>query len=333
MLLPRGYGYPTRASDNWGLTAMVMNHRLRADKAFIEYKVTYDTDPAIKPVKPIWMDVENCRSDPVYDVPGGKPRGAVHRRTSTWTAPEPGRLVAGGGHVHGGAKSLRLSQPACGDRTLYTSRPLWGKRDHPFYRVKPVLHEPGPVSMSGTLTEQGYPLAKGEEVKLTSSYDAELPHTRVMGISVNYFAPDPTVTEQCGAPPTDAVTAQMRPQPGRKKTPRVTVPLTGLNRKGKAVHVEKPRGRTRRGGRTNVVAVRDFAFAKPNLRVPRGARVRWAFGPQTLHNVTLASGPRGFSSPNLSLGRTYEKRLTKRGTYKLFCGLHPVSMTQRIVVR
>ena len=79
--------------------------------------------------------------------------------------------------------------------------------------------------------------------------------------------------------------------------------------------------------------MRDYSFAKPNLRLKRNARVRWSFGPDTLHNVTLASGPLGFSSPNLSKRRTFSQRLRRRGTYRLFCGLHPVSMTQRIVVR
>jgi plastocyanin len=333
MVLPPGYGYPSKADEVWALTAMVMNHRLRADRAFIQYRVTYDTDPAMKPVKPVWMDVANCRADPVYDVRGGAPAGAQHTRTSTWTAPEGGRVVAAGGHVHGGGRELRLSQPGCGDRTLVSSTPLWGTRKHPFYNVKPVLHEPGPVSMSGTVTGQGFPLAAGEQIKLSSLYDAERPHTRVMGILVTYFAPDASVTAPCGDPPTDVLTGQMHPQAGRTEVPRVRVPLTGLDSKGRAIEIDAPPGKLRRAGRRASIKVRDYSFTKPNLRVKQGAKVRWSFGPDTLHNVTLASGPLGFSSPNLSAGRTFEQKLTRKGTYKLFCGLHPVSMTQRIVVR
>ena len=330
--LPPGYGYPTRGDETWGLTAMVMNHRARFDRAFIEYTVTYDTDPAVKPVRPIWMDVENCRVDPVYDVPGGAAPGETDERTKTWTAPEDGRIVAAGGHVHGGGDTLRLSQPACGDRTLLESRPLWGTRQHPFYNVKPVLHEPGPVSMSAVTTATGFALKAGEQVQLTSVYDAERPHTRVMGILVAFFAPGES-EGPCAALPGDVVNAQVHPQAGRTRTPRVTVPLTGLNRRGRAVEIEAPPGRLRRAGSSARVRVSDHRFAKPNLSVRRGARVRWRFGPPTLHNVTLASGPLGFSSPNLSEGRTFEQRLTRKGTYKLFCGLHPVTMTQRIVVR
>ena len=35
--------------------------------------------------------------------------------------PLPIRLVAGLGHVHGGAKDLTLTQPKCGNRVLYRS--------------------------------------------------------------------------------------------------------------------------------------------------------------------------------------------------------------------
>jgi plastocyanin len=80
------------------------------------------------------------------------------------------------------------------------------------------------------------------------------------------------------------------------------------------------------------VNVRDLEFSKPNVTIRRGAKVSWNFKGPSLHDVTLASGPRGFSSHHLDRGR-YARRMTTRGTYKLFCSLHPVSMTQRIVVR
>ncbi len=76
-----------------------------------------------------------------------------------------------------------------------------------------------------------------------------------------------------------------------------------------------------------------LSFNKPNLSVPRGTKVRWTIPGNELHNVTVASGPRGFSSTNLSNNRYFEKKLVVRGTYRLFCALHPVDMTQRVVVR
>jgi len=81
------------------------------------------------------------------------------------------------------------------------------------------------------------------------------------------------------------------------------------------------------------IRVKDFTFGVANAVVRAGSTLRWRFDDRELHNITLADGPRGFSSDHLSDGRTYAKRLTVPGTYKLFCGLHPVSMTQTVKVR
>ena len=333
MELPRGYGYKSAAADQWLMTYMLMNHRAETDEAYIQYTVTYDDAPDITPVDPYWLDVRDCWADPVYDVPGGGKPGSLDVQTKSWKPPVDGRIVAGGGHVHGGGKALRLSQPGCGDRTLQDSVPKWGLPSHPFYRVKPVLHEPGPIGMTRWTTQQGFRVAAGEEVRLSSIYDAELPHTRVMGINIVYFAPDPSAgAEKCAPLPTD-VRASRTSAPGRLKTPRVTVPLTGIDdRTGKAIRISRPPGRTERTGRLASVGVRDLSFSKPNLSVARGARISWDFRGPSLHDVTVASGPRGFSSHHYDRGR-FTQALDTPGTYKLFCSLHPVAMTQRIVVR
>ncbi len=58
------------------MTYMLMNHRNKTDTAYVQYTVTYDTAPK-KPVKPLWLDIKNCLSDPVFDIPGGKKRGST----------------------------------------------------------------------------------------------------------------------------------------------------------------------------------------------------------------------------------------------------------------
>ena len=73
-------------------------------------------------------------------------------------------------------------------------------------------------------------------------------------------------------------------------------------------------------------------FKRSNVSVKAGSKLTWRFGGPTLHNITLANGPRGFSSPNLNGGRTYSKKLSVPGTYQLFCGLHPVDMTATVKV-
>jgi plastocyanin len=329
--LPPGYGYPVKSKDLWLMTWMLMNHQNKRDTVYIEYHVTYDTSPDLMPVKPYWLDVRNCRADPVFDVPGGGKPGSTYDTTSDWTVPESGRIVAGGGHVHGGAKNLAISEPDCSNRRLFTSKPLWGNPDHPFYTVRPILHEPGPINMSGFTSEQGIPVAKGERVRLTARYDNELPHTRVMGISLVYLASDSGVKKPCGPMPTD-MSVYKSPLSGRDKAPKFTVPIVAVGPDGVARDIKQPPGKRvdLRSGAT--IDAHNFYFAKRNVEVKEGAKLRWRFDSSTLHNVTVASGPRGFSSVHLSDGRTYSTRLKAKGTYRIFCALHPVAMTETVKV-
>lgn len=329
--LPNGYGYKIDAGDKWGMTWMLMNHRKTVDTAYIQYRVTYDTQPKT-PVKPYWLDIENCKADPVFDIPGGKRKGSTTRRSSVWNVPESGRIVAAGGHVHGGAKQLDLKRtgPDC---TLYSSKPTWGLKSHPFYNVKPVLHEPGPINMSGFTSPTGLPVRAGERLRLDSDYDGELLHTRVMGIMILFLAPDQAApaTHSCAAP------ADLRnwttSERGRKKPPRFTVPLIGLDGKGKARRIAAPKGARRNLRSGAQIGVGDSFFTRPNVSVAAGSTLRWKFNGKLLHNVTVADGPRGFSSAHLDQGRVYKAKLRTPGTYKLFCALHPVQMTETIKVR
>jgi hypothetical protein len=331
--LPAGYGLPLRADEIWLNTWMLMNHRRTTDHAFIEWKVTTDTDPSIKPVHPYWLDVVNCNADPIYSVPGGRRPGSTFSRSYEYTMPESGRIVAAGGHVHGGAKNLRISQPGCGNRTIMQMDPAWGMPDHPFYHVRPILHEPGPIAVSGYLSSTGFPVARGEKLKLTANYDDELPHTRVMGISMIYVAPSDGPVDNCGPLPGDAQKI-VTPLPHRTSPPRFKVPIVGIGPDGVARDISHPSGRTvrlRSGGR---IGVGSFFFTRPNVLVRRGARLNWLFRPRDgqIHNVTLASGPRGFASPNRSRGR-FSYRFRARGKYRIFCALHPVAMTEVVTVK
>jgi plastocyanin len=335
LVLPPGYGYRTGSNDVWGMVWMLMNHRGVPDHASIRYTVTWDDSPDLTPVHPYWLDVRNCMADPIFNVPGGGAKGSTYSRAYDLAMPESGRIVAAGGHVHGGATSLRVSQPDCSNRTVYQSRPAWGEPDHPFYHVRPILHEPGPISMSGFLSQQGYPISRGQRIRLTAGYDNRLPHTRVMGISLFYLAPQ-DVPAGCPAPPGDVQEIQpaaLAGTPYRSKTPTFRVPLTGVDSHGRAHSIKRPPGKTVALKSGSTIGVNDFFFAKPNVRVTPGSSLSWDFAPSTLHNVTLANGPRGFGSANLNDDRRFSFRFKKPGTYRIFCALHPVEMTETVTVR
>lgn len=345
MNLPEGYGYQVKASDNWGLLYMFMNHQPVPDQALVRYKVTYVTDAdlaaageSMNAVKPYWMDVNNCRADPIYNVPGNGGPGSTQTRSYDFTMPVSGHIVAGGGHVHGGAEMLTLTEPDCGNRELARSLPTWGNPDHPFYNVRPILHEPGPTNMTAFGTQQGFPIAAGQRLELNSIYDDSLPHTRVMGIEIAYVDPDDAadpsddVTDGCGPMPTD-VQITGTDQPGRTGGfIRYTIPLTGLDENGNAVTIKNPPGKLRPVPSGTELIVGDHFFLDKNVRIKKGATLKWRFASEDLHNVTLANGPIGIGSDNLNDDREFTQRFNKKGTYRFFCALHPVEMTERVVV-
>jgi plastocyanin len=331
LVYPPGYGYASAANNEWALAYMVMNHRSSVDTAYIRYTVTVDDDPQIKDVHPYWLDVVNCQADPIYNVPGTGERGSTHTRSRDFTIPESGRLIAAGGHLHGGGEHISLTQPDCRNRELGRSVPTWGLPEHPFYNVKPVLHEPGPINMTGFGTSTGFPVTAGQRLRINSVYENTRPHVRVMGIMVAFIAPDPSVTDGCAPLPSDVVNVGTN-QPGREGPVPYRIPLTGLDRNGEAQTIDAPPGKLKRMPRGGEIEVGDHFFSKPNVAVRKGAELDYRFTGSELHNVTLANGPRAIGSPNLDDDRVYTQRFQDKGTYRLFCALHPVQMHERVKV-
>ncbi len=123
-------------------------------------------------------------------------------------------------------------------------------------------------------------------------------------------------------------------EPGRTAPPRVTVPLTGLDANGRAYTITRPPGPTRVLPGNAAVKIGQASFSLRNLSIPLGAAVSWtALDRKEKHNATLANGPEGFASPNMRRGRSYSRRFSKPGLYRIMCTLHPIAMTQTIAVR
>jgi len=333
LTLPPGYGYPTSPADKWHAPVMVMHHRSGERTFSIEYRVTVDPRPVIA-VKPYWLSVVPCSSDPQWTVPGDGAK--THKRTRTFTLPEAGRIVAAGGHLHGGAKAIELSQVRCKGRTLVRNLPAYAPASDPLYRVRPLLHEPDPKNVSWWQSATGWAIGKGERLKVTASYDGTRPHSRVMGIEHVYVAPpvDPAAPAPACAPaPPDAqVLGAEFPRP-RMMPPRVDLTLARLGADGRARATTGGAGPSRRVvGDAATVFVRDYTFGPAQLTVLRGAIVRWWFEDRVDHDVTLADGPEGFASPWIQGGGRYAHRFTKPGTYLLQCSLHSASMSQVVRV-
>jgi plastocyanin len=307
MRLPPGYGYPNKGTDHWYLLYMLMNHKPQTLVGYIRYTVTYVTGETLKPVQPVWLDVRNCTGlDPSFDVPGTGKRFSAYVRTMDWTSPTSGRIVAGGGHLHGGGIRLELHNVTCGTEP-FVSEPTWGG-----YVPHPILHEPGPTHMSQFTSEEGIPVAAGQTLRLTAVYDNGQPHTRTMGIMLLYVAPGPVT----GCQPDPKLDIDL----GHPSYPPFfTFPLPVT-----------PKGPVARGVTSSNVV--DDAFQHPLVSIRLGTTFTWTFQGSVLHDVTLVSGPVGFSSP-WTLDGTFTHRFTRPGVYKLFCSLHPAQMSQIIVVR
>jgi plastocyanin len=335
--LPDGYGYPVSSGDRWRMGWMLMNHTRERRTAYIEYTMTVDTERDLEPVKPFWLDAAQCRGGSIFSVPGDGVPGSTYDKTVDWVVPFDGRIVEAGAHLHGGAFGMSLRQPACENRDLLRSRALYGEPDDPVYRVLPVLHEPGPIATSTFRSATGLPVRGGDLLRGVAEYDGERPHPAVMAMLHVYVArddgpPRAGTPVACDPPPDDA-TNTLPAVLGRTQPPDWRVPLTGLDGKGRARTISAPPGRIVRTAGDATVDVTGWRFDAPRLSVPAGATVRWRFGDPVLHNVTVADGPAGFASFNLREGRSFAQRLTRRGTYRLFCSLHPVEMQQVVTVR
>jgi plastocyanin len=331
---PRGYGYRVRRHDRWDAGWMLMNHTNRRQRAYIEYTARIETGKRLRPVIPYWARATGCRGagDPIFNVPGGGEPGSSHLESHRWIVPRTGRLVAAGSHLHGGARDILLREPRC-NRVLLRSRPLYGRPSHPYYNVLPVLHEPGPFATSWITTAAGIPVRRGQSLHVTARYDGARPHTRVMGIWHLYLAPTPPAPVACPPLPRD-VRNRLPAAPGRRAPPAVTVPLTGLDGRGRARTISRPPGPLVRARLRASVRVGTSSYSIRNLSIARGGLVSWRFlDGSDLHDVTLANGPIGFASRWSGRGDTFSRRFDVPGTYRLYCSLHPIDMTQVLEVR
>jgi hypothetical protein len=212
--MPAPYGYFVRASDPWLINYMI--HDL-TNKPFKVY-ITYDVDfvPArsklarrMRPVMPIWMDVENGHAYPVFDVLRGS--GSNGRFTfpdqaespygknklNEWTSPYSGTLVATAGHLHPGGlyDDLEVVRPGT-QVTRRAGGPIPG--DVPgsvrIFRSRAHYFDPrGPVSwdlaMTATPKRWRVHIDKGDVLRITTTYDSSRASWyEAMGIMTAYMS-------------------------------------------------------------------------------------------------------------------------------------------------
>jgi plastocyanin len=83
---------------------------------------------------------------------------------------------------------------------------------------------------------------------------------------------------------------------------------------------------------TKTVRVGDNFFSPKKLTVTKNTTVRWRFVGDSLHTVTVTKGPVKFNSKALRSG-SYSKKMTRKGTYRIICAIHPDEQKMTLVVR
>jgi hypothetical protein len=320
------YGINNRQADGraptWLLVAMVMNHYKRPKNFYVRTKVYYTTErrQSASLVVP-----GNCSSDVsgmLYDVPGDGSEGSDFVDDGRWRVPRgfSGRIVLAQSHQHGGAKYQTLDSRTC-ERGLFKASAYYGSEGHPYNTIRPVLHEPGPVGNGTYATGQGVPIKEGEVLQRAAVHDNASPHVAAMGFWVLMVAPDPNV-RRCEPMPEDV--SEINRPPSYDPDPNY----------GRVVpQLWKPRGALR-PFEGKPLKVGDDFFRPGRISARVGETVSWRFNGSRPHSVSLANGPRGFSSLYWGQTRgTYRFTPPVPGTYRLTCLVHPTRMGQTLVVR
>jgi hypothetical protein len=197
--LPDGYGLPLR-QGLWGGIAELMNHSTELRVVYIEATVRWvpiDT-PDIRPVTPVWMDVDSC-GDSEFDVGPGA--------TDTvwdWTSNLTGRIVTAGGHVHDGGTWIGLTNATTGENVC-TSVAGYG--------TKPAYM--GTVESMSTCTwDRLSTLRAGDVLRLDAHYNTSAPTSAVMGIMMIFVYETDDVDGGTASPYTAAGPADGAPADG-----------------------------------------------------------------------------------------------------------------------
>jgi plastocyanin len=308
---------PAGRAPAWLVTAMVMNHYQQPKRFYVRTKVWYTTEPR-QPLYPV--SVGNCAhllNGMAYDVPGG---GSQFEDRSTWTVPFNGRILGAASHQHGGALHQTLSSVSCG-RTLFDARAYYGADDHPYNTIRPILHEPGPIANGTFRSTEGVPVTSGEVLERVAVHSDVEPHVAAMGFWVLTLVRDDDVTP-CAPLPWDVREVTV---PARYDT---AAPFVYDRR---VPQLFAPRGRWKAASRS---LVGDQFFAPERVTARVGQKLKWRFEGGQPHSVSVANGPRGFSSNYLgTFSGTYSFTPSVPGTYRLTCLIHPTTMSQTVKVR
>src|SRR4051794_3336441 len=199
--MPPGFGYPVHSDDVWAINYMLHNETPQQEELFVTYTIDFVPSDAplataMKAARPVWLDVQNGKAYPVFDVhrwSGGQkgritypdevkpfPYGAG-KRLNEWTVDRDSVLLMTAGHVHPGGLWT----------DLYVDRGT--DERHVFRSIADYFDPNGPVSwdmaMTATPPDWLVQVRKGDKLRVTATYETELASWyESMGIMLVYIA-------------------------------------------------------------------------------------------------------------------------------------------------
>ena len=360
--LPSPYGYYSASRDVWAINYMLHNETPETKEVWIQYQV--DWVPAasprgrhMRPARPAWVDVQNGKAYPVFDVRRGSgtrgkftyptqvvpnPYGAG-AKLNEWRVDRPGTIVAAAGHVHPGGLWTDLDV-------------LRGRRHVHVFRSSAKYFDPnGPVSwdMAMTKTPRSWRVAirKGDVLRVKATYETKRASWyESMGLMLLFIADD-----------------RSGPDPFRhrvKTTGKVTHGhlAAANNRGGRPTSLPDPAKLPNGSTLADGVAIGDFSYLPGDLSAsgamgfppltPAGGSLRFGnfdSAGSIFHTITacripcnrstgvsypLANGRHQFDSGQLGYGPSGYSAASNRidwttpanlppGTYTYFCRVHP----------
>ena len=213
--IPNGYGYEYHASDRWIINYMLHNLFPTTDEVWITYEldiVPIDAPEAssIEPVRPVWMDVEDNRIYPVFDVIKGSGEGGLFtypddapdayadgRARNEWVVDREGVLVNTAGHLHPGGVRTDLWVERDGvEPSGVAAAKANGPRASVFTSEAWYWEPAGAVSwdvaMTATPADWRVAVKPGDTLSISATYDtARGSWYESMGIMVLWMADGP----------------------------------------------------------------------------------------------------------------------------------------------
>jgi hypothetical protein len=225
IVLPNGYGIPVN-SDTTYTAGGVFAPLPGESYSNVKFKASIGFKPRsgkslLKPILPVWIDVQTNCSQNGYIVASNKPD--VRRREFKF--PFSGKLFLGVGHLHKSGKELKIYERDSGD-ILMLFNPQY--RDNYLDKIAPVLFE------------DGIRIEKDTTYVIESSYDSDMPHDiSAMGIVMAFVSPDNLRSAQALSEKKKADFIDLSGERGGRPTPSSSAPSSTTTQQKEAAPKER----------------------------------------------------------------------------------------------